>query len=86
MAFLVAPVGRPLVDVGHGDHRLQLVQLGRPHAVKLLEADQGEFGKRKEIVLIQAVAVRLRIEIAAQFGWQQDAAEGTFTIALGSDQ
>lgn len=22
----------------------------------------------------------------AQFGWQQDAAEGTFTIALGSDQ
>ena len=81
MAFLVAPVGRPLVDVGHGDHRLQLVQLGRPHAVELLETDQGEFGKGKEIVLIQAVAVRLRIEIAAQFGWQQEVEPGGFVKA-----
>ena len=86
MALLVAPVGRPLVDVGHGDHRLQLVQLGRPHAVELLETDQGEFGKRKEIVLIQAVAVRLRIEIAAQLGWQQEVEPGGFVKPLFADK
>ncbi len=86
VAFLVAPVGGPFVDMQEGGHRLQLVQLGGTHVVDLLEADEGVFAEGEEVVLVEARAVGLRVEVAAQLRGQQAVQPGGLVDALRADE
>ena len=64
-------IGRSLVDGGHGDGCLELVELCRTHGVELLTAHQAILGQRQQVVARHAVGVGLGVEILLQLGWQE---------------
>ena len=69
--LMVVVVGRTLVDGGHGDGCLQLVQLRGAHRVELLAAHQTVLRQGQQVVASHTVGVRLRVEIVRQLGRQQ---------------
>ena len=72
MAVLsIVGIGRSLVDGGHSDGCLQLVQLRRSHRVQLLAAHQSVLRQRQQVVAPHAARIRLRVEILTQLRRQQ---------------
>ena len=75
-------VCRPLVDRGHGDGGLQLVQLRGPHGVELLAAYQPVLCQRQQVVAPHAVGIGLRVEVGRQFRRQEMVEPGGLVGAL----
>ena len=57
-------VGGALVDGGHGDGGLQLVEFRGLHRVELLTAHQTVLGERQQVVAAHAVGVGFSVEIS----------------------
>jgi len=84
--LMIMGVCRSLVDGGHGDDSLQLVQFGRAHGVQLLAAYEGILGKRQEVILRHAVGVGLGVEILFQLGRQEIVEPGGLERSLLADE
>ena len=84
--FLEVRIGSPFVYVAHGGQRLQLAHLLGIHLVQFFETHHGKLRERQQVVLRDAAAVALQVEIAAQFGWQQVVQPGSLVDALTAHQ